>query len=174
MTKMFPPIVGMMTMMMSRAAHFSWISGASAARELLVLSCATTGWDMLLLKFQRAWARFGALIVVVMDRRSAWSQGPTGKGAECSGMAQGLSTRCIFLCTVHRPKWIAHNWLKIHRLKGSKIKPSNAKIIPARVVLPQHVAYFPCSWSFYPFIRKRSVKGTMITSYLFVLLTSRN
>lgn len=76
MTRMFPPMVGTMTMMISRAAQFSSVPGAAAVGcELLLSSRAAAAPDMVLRRGQQALAWVEALIFLVLDTRSAWSLG---------------------------------------------------------------------------------------------------
>lgn len=82
---MFPPMVGTMTMMISRAAQFSSVpGGGSAGCELLLSSGAAAPPDMVLRWEQQALAWVEAPIFLVWDTRSAWSLG-SQKGEDDTG-----------------------------------------------------------------------------------------
>lgn len=89
MTRMFPPMVGMMTMRISRAAQLSSVPGAAAGCELLLSSRAAAAPGMVLRRGEQALASVEALIFLVLDTRSAWSLGPKGN----EDAAQGGSVR---------------------------------------------------------------------------------
>lgn len=98
MTRMFPPIVGMMTIMISRAAHFSWTPGTSADSELLVSRGNVIAGDMVLQKLHQVLVLHGALLFLMLDTWSAWLLGPKGKD---TGRA-GHYAVCFIPCAVHK------------------------------------------------------------------------
>lgn len=84
---MFPPMVGTMTMMISRAAQFSSVpAGGGAGCELLLSSRAAAAPDMVLRWEKQALAWVEALIFLVLDTRSAWSLGPKRRAGRWAGL----------------------------------------------------------------------------------------
>lgn len=139
---MFPPIVGIMTMTMSKAAHFSWSSGSLFRCESFP-NCAMVGRVALLLGSQWAWAWVVALIFLVLVSRSAWSLGPTGKGVGYGGTTHGWCTRCIISYMKYKLKSLQTASLKCGCLKDTKIFGSNVINSSAKIIPPQRVPHFP-------------------------------
>lgn len=110
MTRMFPPIVGMITITISKAAQFSSSPGFSSGREMLVWRGPTAAWNMVLLQQVLVWV--GPLISLVLDTRSAWSLGPK---------YQDYQDWCLIPCTENRSKRIS-SWAPI--LGRTKINAS--------------------------------------------------
>lgn len=89
MTRMFPPMVGMMTMMISRAAQFSSVPGGGGSVCVLLLSSGAAAVpDMVLRWEQQALAWVEALIFPVLDTRSAWSLGSQTQGGRWAGLGE--------------------------------------------------------------------------------------